>query len=87
MKNSLLGAALVCLSLVSAEAWAQSAAINADFYVQRERDRKERLPWDFIDHGIDKTYLWNEYRRAREARTSKPCPMDPDKCRVCGVCR
>ena len=69
--------------------WAQtlkSGDINAGFYVHRRRSEAELLPWDFIDHGISKAFLWNEYQRALGARTTKTCPMDPDNCRMCGVC-
>ncbi len=38
--------------------------VNPDFYVYRRKDVEEILPWDFIDHGIDKEYLINEYRKA-----------------------
>jgi len=38
--------------------------INADFYVHRARDKDELFPWDFIDHGLDKEFLWEQYRRA-----------------------
>jgi radical SAM family uncharacterized protein len=38
--------------------------VNPDFYVYRRKDVDEILPWDFIDHGIDKDYLINEYRKA-----------------------
>jgi radical SAM family uncharacterized protein len=38
--------------------------LNPDFYVYRERDLDEMLPWDFIDHGIDKDYLRREYLAA-----------------------
>jgi radical SAM family uncharacterized protein len=65
----------------------KAAALNPGFYVHRQRYRSELLPWDFIDHGIDKDFLWQEYQRAREAKTTKPCPMDPAHCRTCGVCR
>jgi radical SAM family uncharacterized protein len=45
--------------------------LNPDFYVYREFDVHEILPWDFIDHGIDKDYLQGEYRKAlREAEIS-----------------
>ncbi len=65
----------------------KAAPLNADFYVQRHREQAECLPWDFIDHGIDKAFLWNEYQRSLAAKTTKPCPMDPEHCRVCGVCQ
>ena len=69
--------------------WAQTfkaAALNPGFYVHRQRLQSELFPWDFIDHGIDKDFLWQEYQRALQAKTTKPCPMDPAHCRICGVC-
>ncbi len=38
--------------------------INPDFYVYRERDVDEIFPWDFIDHGIPKERLREEYVKA-----------------------
>jgi radical SAM family uncharacterized protein len=38
--------------------------LNPDFYVYREMDLDEILPWDFIDHGISKDYLRREYLAA-----------------------
>ncbi|UCD70557.1 MAG: TIGR03960 family B12-binding radical SAM protein [Syntrophobacterales bacterium] len=38
--------------------------LNPDFYVYRERELDEILPWDFIDHGIDRDYLRKEYLEA-----------------------
>jgi radical SAM superfamily enzyme YgiQ (UPF0313 family) len=64
----------------------KSSQINPDFYVHRQRTEKEVLPWDFIDHGIDKQFLWNEYARAIQGKSTRPCPMDPSKCCACGVC-
>ena len=42
----------------------RSVDVNPDFYVYRERGRDEIFPWDFIDHGIHKEWLWAEYQRA-----------------------
>jgi radical SAM superfamily enzyme YgiQ (UPF0313 family) len=64
----------------------KTASTNADFFVYRDREPDELLPWEFIDHGIDKQFLWRENQRALQARTSPPCPMDPQQCKVCGVC-
>ena len=69
--------------------WPQTlkiAPLNVDFYVHRQRDNDELLPWDFIEHGLDKQFLWREYQRAQLAKHSPPCPMDTTKCSVCGVC-
>jgi radical SAM superfamily enzyme YgiQ (UPF0313 family) len=70
--------------------WPQTfkeSPVNPHFYVHREREPDELFPWDFIDHGIDKTYLLNEYRRGIAGKNSAPCPADPMKCRTCGVCK
>lgn len=42
----------------------QETDINPDFYVYRKRDLDEVFPWDFIDHGISKERLREEYVRA-----------------------
>jgi hypothetical protein len=55
-----------------------------NFYVSRERPLDELLPWDFIDHGIKKSYLKKEYKKALKGKTSEPCRVE--SCRACGVC-
>ena len=62
----------------------KSSPINPDFYILRERSLDELLPWDFIDHGINKSFLKTEYKRALQGKTSPPCPME--SCNICGVC-
>ena len=42
----------------------RSVDVNPDFYVYRERGWEEILPWDFIDHGVKKEFLWSEYQKA-----------------------
>jgi radical SAM superfamily enzyme YgiQ (UPF0313 family) len=42
----------------------RSVDVNPDFYVYRRRTFAEILPWDFIDHGIKKEFLWSEYQEA-----------------------
>ncbi|BBO71900.1 radical SAM protein [Desulfosarcina alkanivorans] len=65
----------------------KASPVNPHFYVHRERGPEERFPWDFIDPGIDKSFLLKEYRRALAGRSSAPCPADPSKCSICGVCK
>lgn len=62
----------------------KAVAVNPDFYVLRERDLDEILPWDFIDHHISKAFLQDEYRRSLEGRPGVVCQAD--SCRLCGVC-
>jgi len=46
----------------------RSVDLNPDFYVYRLRSYEETLPWDFIDHGVKKEYLWKEYQEALKER-------------------
>ena len=67
--------------------WAQTlktVPVNPEFYVHRERDPDEQFPWDFIDHGIKKSYLQKEYQRARRVATTPDCQVQT--CKMCGVC-
>lgn len=52
----------------------RSVDLNPDFYVYRERTYAEILPWDFIDHGIGKEFLWSEYQRAFQEGSSPRRP-------------
>ncbi|HSB05516.1 MAG TPA: TIGR03960 family B12-binding radical SAM protein [Thermodesulfobacteriota bacterium] len=42
----------------------RETSINPNFYVYRKRDLDEIFPWDFIDHGIPKERLKEEYLKA-----------------------
>lgn len=52
--------------------------------MHREYGVDEMLPWDFIDHRIDKRYLWIERRKALAARQTAPC--DTATCTSCAAC-
>jgi len=45
--------------------------VNPDFYVYRRRDLDEIFPWDFIDHGIPKEKLKEEYLKAMKEAGAK----------------
>lgn len=62
----------------------KATGITPEFYAGRLRDKDELFPWEVIDHGIAPGYLWSEYRKALDARTTAPC--DTLRCRRCGVC-
>jgi len=57
---------------------------NPDFYVTRPYAQDEILPWDFIDHHIDKWFLASERKKAHYEHQTKPC--DVTRCTVCGAC-
>ncbi len=65
------------------EAW-ESEGIDPDFYVHRERGRDEFFPWDHLDFGLDKSFLYIEYERAFSGETSPDCR--DGSCTECGVC-
>ena len=41
-----------------------SEDVDIDSVVFRKKDFSEILPWDFIDAGVGKGHLWDEYRKA-----------------------
>ncbi|MBU0728452.1 MAG: radical SAM protein [Proteobacteria bacterium] len=55
-----------------------------EMYATRIRGKDEIFPWDLLDHGISREYLWKEYQRALAGKSTKSC--DTEKCRKCGVC-
>lgn len=57
---------------------------NPDFFVYRERRPDELFPWDFLEFGLKKDYLWEEYQLAQKGKESPAC--QPELCRRCGVC-
>jgi radical SAM superfamily enzyme YgiQ (UPF0313 family) len=59
---------------------------NPDFWVMRERCRDELFPWEVIDHGLKRQYLWDEYQRALQSKPSPACRPEDTTCRRCGVC-
>ncbi|OGQ98956.1 MAG: radical SAM protein [Deltaproteobacteria bacterium RIFOXYD12_FULL_57_12] len=82
-----LGSALLDIGTATAPTWQKALlrhGLQADFYAGRQRDQFELMPWEIIDHGIDRGYLWHEYEKALAGRTTTPC--DPSICRRCGVC-
>ncbi len=56
--------------------------IDPLFYTAREREKDEILPWDFIDTGVSKKFLWNEYEKAKAETTTPNCRV---KCAGCGA--
>jgi len=62
----------------------RESPVNPDFFTLRERSQHELFPWDFIHHGLDKEYLWEEYQKALAGEETPPCR--PEICTRCGVC-
>lgn len=67
------------------DVWVKSmndVGIDGDFYANRLREKDEILPWDFIDIGVKKVYLWKEYEKSKAALTTPDCRK---KCNGCGI--
>ena len=62
----------------------RQAGVLPEFYAQRTRHKDEIFPWDHLDLGVRKAYLWEEYGRAMNAASTPACIVG--KCRRCGVC-
>ncbi|MDL2300334.1 TIGR03960 family B12-binding radical SAM protein [Clostridiaceae bacterium OttesenSCG-928-D20] len=58
--------------------------IDPHYYANRERSFDEKLPWDFIDLGVDKTFLWRERERCYQSVLTPDCRT---KCTGCGANR
>lgn len=56
--------------------------IDEDFYVYRDRNYDEILPWDFIDIGVNRKYLEIENEKAKKAELTQNCRKG---CTGCGV--
>ena len=68
--------------------WSQAmrdAPFNPDFWVMRKREKDEKFPWEIVDHGISRGFLWDEYQNAVQEKFSPECRPGTD-CRRCGVC-
>ena len=62
----------------------KDCGLDPTFYANRMRGEKELLPWDFIDAGVTKAYLWREWQRALKGETTPDCR---NGCQGCGMQR
>lgn len=58
------------------------AGLDIDFYNTRPRSEDEIFPWDFIDIGVTKKFLLNEWKNAAMAKVTPNCR---EKCSGCGA--
>ncbi|MBB4933203.1 radical SAM family uncharacterized protein [Lipingzhangella halophila] len=78
----------------SYDRWSEAAAkvfadepVDLDWFTVRERDRDEVLPWDHLDAGLDRDWLWQDWQdslHGTEAVEVDDCRWTP--CYDCGVC-
>ncbi len=58
--------------------------IDPTEYAQRQFSREETLPWDHLDSGVSKAFLWREHEAAWNAKTTDDCRLGD--CTGCAVC-
>ena len=61
--------------------------VALDWYTTRDRDDAEVLPWDHLDSGLDRDWLWEDWQAAIDpdgAAEVEDCRWTP--CFDCGVC-
>jgi radical SAM family uncharacterized protein len=72
--------------MAAAERGLAGTGVDVDWYTTRERSFDEVLPWDHLDSGLDKDWLWEDWEDALD-----PDSVDVEDCRWtpcydCGVC-
>ena len=80
----------------SFERWMACAAsaldgtgVDVDWYTTRERSYDEVLPWDHLDSGLDKDWLWSDWEDALAAANGEDIEIEDCRwtpCYDCGVC-
>jgi radical SAM family uncharacterized protein len=63
--------------------------VSLDWYTTREREYNEVLPWDHIDSGLDRDWLWEDWQDALEAAEGNGAEVEDCRwtpCYDCGVC-
>lgn len=59
-----------------------SCGVDLGFYTKRQRAEDELFPWDFIDAGVTKKFLLNEWHRAHAGVVTPNCRQE---CSLCGA--
>ena len=61
----------------------RSCGLDPAFYANRPRGKDEVFPWDHIDAGVSRSFLWAERKRALRGLTTPDCRGG--RCAGCGV--
>ncbi|HEX6351556.1 TIGR03960 family B12-binding radical SAM protein [Actinophytocola sp.] len=68
----------------AAEAELEPLGVSVAWFTTRERTEDEVLPWDHLDSGLDKQWLWDDWQDALSEQELDDCRWTP--CFDCGVC-
>ncbi|TQS27548.1 TIGR03960 family B12-binding radical SAM protein [Microbispora sp. KK1-11] len=70
--------------MAAAERALADEPVDVDWYTTRDRDEHEVLPWDHLDAGLDREWLWQDWQDALNTVEVEDCRWTP--CYDCGVC-
>jgi radical SAM family uncharacterized protein len=70
--------------MAAAETAFADLPVDVDWFTTREREQNEVLPWDHLDSGLDKDWLWEDWQDALSEVEVEDCRWTP--CFDCGVC-
>ena len=60
----------------------ENTGVDIAFYNQRVREKDEIFPWDFIDIGVSRSFLYREWEHALNETVTPNCR---EKCSGCGA--
>jgi len=70
--------------MTQAERALAAEPVDVAWYTTRQREQSEVLPWDHLDSGLDKDWLWDDWQDALDGTEVEDCRWTP--CFDCGVC-
>lgn len=70
--------------MAAAEEALAGTGVDVAWYTTRERAYAEVLPWDHLDSGLDRDWLWEDWQAALDETEVDDCRWTP--CYDCGVC-
>ncbi len=68
----------------AADAALAGTGVDLDWFTTRERHEDEVLPWDHLDAGLERAWLWQDWRDSLAEYDVSDCRWTP--CSMCGVC-
>lgn len=75
--------------VAAAERGLAGTGVDLGWFTTRERDYDEILPWDHLDSGLDKDWLWADWEDALAAADGEDIEVEDCRwtpCYDCGVC-
>ena len=76
--------------MTAADVALEGTGVDVDWFTTRDREYDEVLPWDHLDSGLDKDWLWSDWEDALAVASGESdfevedCRWTP--CYDCGVC-